>query len=68
MSCDDLSDLILFLNKENTSSIQIVVNDLKSIFLIGNDGEYDNIFVKKIHPLISKDNFVKVYDFLEKRF
>jgi hypothetical protein len=64
---ENLYDLVLALN-DGTDKIVIIVDfESNQIFEIGNDHEWDSIFVKKHHPEITRENFVKVYDFLENK-
>jgi hypothetical protein len=61
----DLMNLVFQLDGGNLRNLDIVDLASNQIFLIGTNGEYDSIFVKKHHPEITRENFVKVYDFLE---
>jgi hypothetical protein len=61
----DLISLVFQLDGGNLRNLDIVDLASNQIFLIGTNGEYDSIFIKKHHPGITRENFVKVYDFLE---
>jgi hypothetical protein len=62
---DNFFDLIMNLNNNDDQSVEIVDLNSSQLFDIGNDGEWDSLLVLKQHPAISRESFVKVYDFIE---